>query len=156
MKPPSQPDGDALDAGVSAAAMVLGGISVPSAAIRIQYARSSGPGGQNVNTTSSKAEVWLTISMLPISAAAKGRLRALSGRRITKLGELHLASDVHRTQEGNRRGIFDRVGELIRQALIEPTPRRKTKSSRAAKRKRLEGKRRRGVIKAGRRDRGDD
>jgi ribosome-associated protein len=133
-----------------------GGVRVPMGAIRIQFARSSGPGGQNVNKTSSKAELWLAVDALPIGENAKARLRQLGGRRITKAGELHVASDEHRTQERNRQEVFDRLGELIGRAMIEPKRRRKTKPSKAAKRKRLEGKRRRGVIKAGRRDRGDE
>jgi ribosome-associated protein len=148
-----QPHGDA---GHSAAVTLLAGIAVPSAAIHIQYARSSGPGGQNVNKTSSKAELWLTISALPIGAAAKVRLRALAGRRLTKRGELHLVSEAHRTQEANRNEILDRLGDLIRQAMIEPKPRRKTRPTRSARRRRLESKRRRGAIKATRREHGDD
>jgi ribosome-associated protein len=85
-----------------------------------------------------------------LSFAALERLRSLAGRRVTASDELHIISEVHRTQEANRKEIFARVRELIVQARKEPKRRRKTRPSASARRKRLDSKRRRGETKQGR------
>ena len=132
------------------------GVRVPESALRFQYARSSGPGGQNVNKTSSKAELWLIVAALPMNGGAIARLRNLAGKRMTKAGELHLASDIHRAQEANREEILRRLRDLIAKAATEPKFRRKTRPSKAAKRRRLESKRHRSAIKSNRRGGSDD
>jgi ribosome-associated protein len=127
------------------------GVHVAPEGLRIQYSRGSGPGGQNVNKVNTKAEVWISVSrIVGLTSGAMERLRAMAGRRLTAGDELHVVSEVHRTQEGNRREIFERVRELILLATREPKRRRKTKPSMAAKRKRLESKRKRSEIKRGR------
>jgi ribosome-associated protein len=75
----------------------------------------------------------------------------LAGRRMTKDGVLVLIAQNHRTQERNRAEALDRLIGLIRQAAVRPVPRRATKPTRAAKQKRIEGKKRRSEIKAQRR-----
>jgi ribosome-associated protein len=133
------------------------GVSILPGGIRIQYSRSGGAGGQNVNKVNTKAEVWISLQQIVgLSGAAIGRLRALAGRRVTLRDELHVVSEVHRTQERNRKEIFERVRELILEARKEPKRRRKTKPSASARRKRLESKRRRGETKQGRSGRGWD
>jgi ribosome-associated protein len=133
------------------------GVAVSPVGIRIQYSRGSGPGGQNVNKLNTKAELWIALPQITgLTLAALGRLRSLAGRRITASDELHIISEVHRTQEGNRKEIFARVRELIVEARKEPKRRRKTKPSKAARRKRLESKRHRGEIKHGRSGRNFD
>jgi ribosome-associated protein len=125
--------------------------------VRLQYARSSGPGGQNVNKLNSKAELWVIIrSLTGLSEAAKTRLRHAAGRRVTTSDELHLVSESHRGQEANRLEVFARLRELIVRAKVEPKVRRKIKVSRAAKAKRVDQKKRRGQIKAFRRSQSDD
>ena len=125
------------------------GVNVPAAGFRIQFSRGSGPGGQNVNKVNSKAEIWIQISrIVGMTPGALGRLRGLAGRRLTDAGELHLVSEVHRSQEGNRREIFERVRDLILQARKEPKHRRKTKPTKASRRRRLESKRHRSEIKS--------
>jgi ribosome-associated protein len=132
------------------------GVSVDPNQIRLQYARSSGPGGQNVNKVNTKTELWVAIhSMVGITEAAKARLAILAGYRLTQGGEIHIAADNHRTQEANRNEAFDRLRELIVQAMHEPRRRRKTKISKGAKRRRLDAKKRRGEIKSNRRYSGD-
>jgi ribosome-associated protein len=123
---------------------------LPSSALRLQYARSSGPGGQNVNKVNTKAELWLRLDELGmLNEAARQRLRRLAGkRRVTRDEELHLTSDTQRTQEGNREALMQRLRELLIAAMVEPKTRRKTRPSRAAKQRRLESKRRRGEVKA--------
>jgi ribosome-associated protein len=125
------------------------GVFAPTDALRIQYARSSGPGGQNVNKLNTRAELW--ISLLDIDGlrpTAVDRLRRLAGKRLTRDGRIHLVAQTERSQERNREAILDRLRLLVEQAMIEPKPRRPTKPSRAAKRRRLESKRRRGEVKS--------
>jgi ribosome-associated protein len=128
------------------------GVFAPQTAVRFQYARSGGPGGQNVNKVNTKAEVWVRLdALIGLSTGALDRLRQFAGRRVTAAGELHLASETERGQEGNRLAVLDRLRELIERAKVEPKVRRKTKVSKAAKRRRLEEKKRRGGVKAMRR-----
>ncbi len=120
--------------------------------IRLQYARGGGPGGQNVNKLNTKAELWVAISSLAgMDEAARHRLAKLAGRRLTAAGEIHLSSDTHRTQQMNRAAVFDRLREMIVAAQYVPKRRRKTRPSRASKQRRLDAKKLRGGIKAGRR-----
>ena len=127
-------------------------VYAPAGALRIQFARSSGPGGQNVNKLNTKAEMWVHIDALEgLSANAKARLRSAGGRRVTKEGELHLVSESHRGQEANRLEALDRLREMIVRAKVEPKVRRKVKISRAAKAKRLDSKKRRSEVKRNRR-----
>ena len=127
-------------------------VSAPASAIRWQYARSSGPGGQNVNKVNTKAEAWIPIgAIIGLTARATERLRAMAGKRLTILDELHVSSDSARTQEGNRAAVLERLRELLVAAMHEAKPRRKTKPSRAARRRRLEAKRHRSETKASRR-----
>ena len=128
------------------------GVYVPESAVRFQYARSSGPGGQNVNKVNTKAEVWVIASSITgLSDRARARLPAIAGRRLTAAGEIHIAADTERTQENNREAVLARLRQLLLEAIHEPKPRRKTKPSKASKRRRIEGKRHRGEIKARRR-----
>jgi len=128
------------------------GVRVPASAMRFQYARSGGPGGQNVNKVNTKAELWVQVGgILGLGGAALGRLRALAGRRLTAAGEIHLSAETERTQEGNRLAVLERFRGLLLEALHEPKPRRKTRPSKASKRRRLESKRRRSDVKSGRR-----
>jgi ribosome-associated protein len=128
------------------------GVFAPESAVRFQYARSSGPGGQNVNKVNTKAELWVIVdSITGLTDAARARLRQFAGRRWTAAGEIHIASDTERRQESNRAEVLLRLRELLLQAMHEPKKRRKTKPSKASKRRRIEGKRHRGQIKSQRR-----
>jgi ribosome-associated protein len=137
---------------VNAGIELAPGVSVAADALRLQYARSSGPGGQNVNKVSSKAELWVAVeALVGLSDRARARLREQAGSRLTKADEIHLASDESRSQESNRQIVLDRLREMIVRARHEPKVRRKTKPSRAARQRRLEGKKRRSETKALRR-----
>ncbi len=117
----------------------------------MNFSRGSGPGGQNVNKLNTKAEAWIALGRISgLSPAALHRLRTLAGRRITAADELHLVSEVHRTQEGNRREIFSRLRDLILHAQKEPKRRRKTRPTAASRRRRLESKRRQSPPKTAR------
>ena len=136
----------------SAADEILPGVRIPDSAMRFQFARSGGPGGQNVNKLNTKAELWVPLSsIIGLSERAIERLKAIAGRRLTIAGEIHITSETERTQEGNRTAVVDRLRALLAAAVHEPKKRRKTKPSKASKRRRLESKRRKSEIKSGRR-----
>ena len=133
------------------------GVTVPESAVRLQYSRSSGPGGQNVNKVNTRTQLWAPIAAIAgMSEAAVERLRRIAPSKVTAEGEIHIDADVERTQEGNRQAVFERLRALVAQAIKEPKRRRKTKVSRAAKAKRMNAKRQRGEVKAKRRFRGED
>ncbi len=137
------PAGEEIGPGVRA---VLGGLE-------IRFSRGGGPGGQNVNKVATRAELWLDLSRLAgLSDGAIERLKKLAGRRLTLAGKIHLVGENHRTQQANRSDVMDRLREMIVTAQVEPRPRRKTKPSKASKRRRLESKRHRSDVKSNRRD----
>ncbi|HTL30645.1 MAG TPA: alternative ribosome rescue aminoacyl-tRNA hydrolase ArfB [Tepidisphaeraceae bacterium] len=133
------------------------GVRVPASALRFRFARSGGPGGQNVNKLNTKAELWIALSDLPaLSSTAMDRLRTLAGRRITLSEELHISSESERTQERNREEALQRLRELLVRAMTIPKKRKPTKPSKAAKQRRLQGKKRRSEIKSRRRGSSDE
>ena len=102
-------------------------VRAPESALRWQFARSSGPGGQNVNKVNTKAEVCVRVDGLSgMNERSAARLHKLAGKRLTSAGEIHIAADSERTQEGNRAAVLDRLRELIVEAMREPRIRRRT------------------------------
>ncbi len=127
---------------------VAPGIFVPDGAIRFQYARSGGPGGQNVNKLNTKAELWVTVTgFRGLASDAVARLRKLAGHQLTQHDEIHIAAQTGRTQEANRAAAMERLRELLLRAMHRPKTRRPTRPSKAAKRRRLESKQRRSRVK---------
>ena len=124
------------------------GVSIPEGELRFETSRSSGPGGQNVNKVESRVALLFDLEGSPsLDEDQKRRLTTRLGNRINKEGELRVVCQTHRTQEANRRAAVERFLELLTDALKEPKSRRRTRSSHASKRRRLEAKKRRGQIK---------
>lgn len=123
-------------------------ISLDEDELEIRFVRASGPGGQNVNKVASAVQLRFDVarsSSLP--EEVRQRLLTLSGSRLTTDGVLVIQARRHRTQEQNRRDAIARLVELVRRAAVPPTPRHKTRPTRASRRRRLESKRHRSRIK---------
>ncbi|MGY4284709.1 ribosome-associated protein [Bradyrhizobium sp. LM2.7] len=123
--------------------------------IEIGFVRASGPGGQNVNKVATSAQLRFDTTKLTLPEDARLRLARLAGQRMTKDGVIVIQAQRFRTQERNRQDAIDRLLEILREAMIRPTPRRKTRPTFASKQRRLEGKKHRSDVKA-KRGRGFD
>jgi ribosome-associated protein len=127
-------------------------LSIADSEIQMDFVRSSGPGGQNVNKVSTAVQLRFdVVNSASLPEEVKERLAALAGRRMTAEGVLVIDAHQYRLQEQNRADALLRLVDLIRQALHRPTPRKKTRPSAASQARRLESKRRRSEIKRTRR-----
>ena len=131
-------------------------LSIDENDLEIVFVRASGPGGQNVNKLSTAAQLRYDTRKLALPDDAAARLVRLAGQRMTKDGVIVIHAQRFRTQERNRSDAIERLLELLREAMIRPVPRRATRPTFASKQRRLEGKKRRGDIKARRGSRGFD
>jgi ribosome-associated protein len=126
-------------------------ISIDSDELEESFVRSTGAGGQHVNTTDSAVQLRFDVANSPnLPEAVKHRLAAIAGRRMTADGVLILRSEGSRSQALNRQEARDRLFEMIRAATFVPKARKATKPSKAAKARRVDGKKARSSIKAGR------
>ncbi len=114
------------------------------------FITASGPGGQNVNKVATAVQLRLDVYALRLPVPVFQRLRQLAGSRMTAKGELLLTAQRFRTQEANRQDARERLAELIREAFALPEVRAKSRLNRIGKTARLEGKKKRGAVKAGR------
>lgn len=131
-------------------------LSIDEDDIDIVFVRASGPGGQNVNKLATAAQLRFDTSRIALPEDAAARLNRLAGQRMTKEGVIVIHAQRFRTQERNRADAIDRLLELLKEAMVRPTPRRATKPTLGSKQRRLEGKKRRSDIKARRGGRGFD
>lgn len=131
---------------------ILDDLVVPESELHWRFSRSSGPGGQSVNTSDSRVELSLDlVGSAAFTEQQRDRLlHRLQSRTVD--GVLTLAVSEHRSQLRNRRTAERRLAQLLREALSPPpSPRRPTRPTRGSIRRRLDAKRRRGEVKQQRR-----
>lgn len=114
------------------------------------FIAATGPGGQNVNKVATAVQLRLDVYALGLPPLIYVRLKQLAGSRMTSKGELVIAARRFRTQEANRADARERLRELLDQAERLPEQRKKSRLNRIGKTARLESKKRRGTVKAGR------
>jgi ribosome-associated protein len=124
--------------------------TLPEEALSESFLASSGPGGQNVNKVATACQLRCDVFRLGLAPDVYQRLRDLAGSRMTSGGEIVITARTHRTQEANREEARIRLADLIARAHIRKARRLKTKPSRAAKAKRVDEKKGRAAVKAGR------
>jgi ribosome-associated protein len=125
---------------------------IPLAELEVRTSRSSGPGGQGVNTTDSKVELRWDVARSPsLSAAQRARLLERLGPRLTADGVLILTGSEHRSQHRNREAVLVRLARIVTGALAETPPRQPTRPTRGSALRRLTAKRRHASDKALRR-----
>lgn len=128
-------------------------IGIADEEISWTFARSGGPGGQNVNKVASKAILrWKPADNQSIPEEAKARLLGQQRRRITNEGELLIQGQRYRDQERNKEDCLERLREMILAALEAPIPRKATKPTRGSKRRRLQAKKEQSEKKQRRRE----
>lgn len=123
-------------------------VVIPDSELRERFSRSSGPGGQGVNTTDSRVELSFDVERSQaIPDELRDRVLERLGQRLTG-GVLTVAASEHRAQLSNREAARERLAALLREALAPPPPpRRPTKMSKGAKQRRLQAKKHRSAIK---------
>lgn len=127
-------------------------LRLPAGELEYRASRSGGPGGQHVNTSSTRVEVWWDVAHSPsLSETQRAQLLARLASRLDGEGRLRLVSSGSRSQLRNREEVTERLVAMVAAALVVPKRRKKTRPSRAAKAARLEAKRRRSATKQRRR-----
>lgn len=123
-------------------------VRVPEHELEFRTSRSGGPGGQGVNTTASKVELrWDVDATQALAEWQKDLIRERLGNRMTDDGVLIIQASEERSQHRNREAALARFRSLVGEAIVPPKRRKRTRPSRAAKRRRLEDKRHRSRVK---------
>lgn len=125
-------------------------VIIPEDALSEKFLAATGPGGQNVNKVATACQLRVDVFKLGLPPHAYDKLKSLAGSRMTGGGELIITARNYRTQEANREDARQRLAELIAAAHVRQAKRRPTKPSRAAKARRVDAKKGRSEIKAGR------
>ncbi len=137
--------------------VVTPSLTIPARELTIRATRSGGPGGQHVNTSSTRVEVtWSVATSTVLSSEQRERLLLRLVTRLDGTGELRVVASDTRSQLQNREAALDRLADLVREGLKVPRKRRKTRPTKASKERRLTQKRRRGDVKRDRRRPGPD
>jgi ribosome-associated protein len=132
-------------------------VVIPRDELTVRATRAGGPGGQHVNTSSTRIEVvWNVDRTTALDEAARARVRARLGSRLDADGNLRVVAADSRSQRRNRDAAETRLATLVARALIVPKRRRATRPTAASKRARLEAKRQRSDTKRRRRPDWDD
>ena len=126
---------------------INGEITIPDSEIVISAVRSSGPGGQNVNKVSTAVQLRFDIAGSSLPDKIRHKLLARQDKRITAEGLLVIKARRHRTQERNKSDAIDRLREIVLKAAKKDKPRAETRPSSAARRRRLDKKKKRSRVK---------
>jgi len=133
---------------VTIALVINDTVNIPLSELVYTASRSSGPGGQHVNTTDTRIQVrWNVKESSALYEDERALVLKNLATRLTESGDLILAANTRRSQRRNREEVTQRLANLVREALIPPKPRKKTKPTRAAKERRLEDKRKKSRTK---------
>ena len=126
---------------------VQSGVTIPGHELSESHSRSGGPGGQHVNTTSSRVTLRWNVQETSLRESVRNRLLDKLGSRLTNAGELVVHADTYRSQLRNRDEARERLAATVRAALYRAPARRATRPSRSSVRRRIQAKKQRGERK---------
>ncbi len=137
--------------------LINASVAIPRAELAVRATRAGGPGGQHVNTSSTRVELtWNVRRSIALTDTQRARVLLALASRLDAEGTLRVVASDTRSQRQNRVLAEERLAVVVRRALVVPRLRRKTKPTRASVERRLDAKRRSGDKKRDRRVRGDD